>query len=167
MILTPDSITRFWKKVIISDGCWDWSGEIIHNGYGRLSVNNKHILAHRFSWLLHNGDIPAANSYHGICVLHKCDNRRCTNPNHLFLGEHKDNMLDCKQKKRTRTIVGDKPNGSKLNSCQVKEIRTTGKNGTYESIALKYNVTRHMISKIINRKAWLHLDSEVKGHIDG
>lgn len=90
---------RFWSKVIISDGCWEWSGGKDTNGYGRISLpgkGNGSIGAHRYSAIVHFGMFDKR-----LLVLHKCDNRSCVNPNHLFLGTEKDNMLDMVAKGRS------------------------------------------------------------------
>jgi hypothetical protein len=81
---------RFWKKVNINDidRCWEWLG-CISLGYGHFSLNKKMIGAHRVSWILIHGDIPE-----GFDVLHKCDNKSCVNPNHLYLGTQADNNRD-------------------------------------------------------------------------
>jgi len=86
---------RFWKKVKkIKNGCWEWVGATTC-GYGRIGVCGKTVIAHRLSWVWANGKIPK-----GLCVLHKCDNRPCVNPKHLFLGTKKDNTRDCIRKGR-------------------------------------------------------------------
>lgn len=95
---------RFWLRVMKTDTCWIWNGWSGNKNYGRMSIYDKGkmknipTLAHRVSWELHNGKIP-----HGIHVLHKCDNPPCVNPDHLFLGTHKDNMMDMSKKGRHRS----------------------------------------------------------------
>ncbi len=93
---------KFLKKANVGgiDDCWNWLAGGRGNGYGALKFKGKVIDAHRFSWILHNGKIPK-----GKFVLHKCDNRKCINPNHLFLGTHVDNMIDAYGKGRLKLPV--------------------------------------------------------------
>ena len=87
---------RFWEKVNKTIDCWEWIGAIDRHGYGKFSIKYKKYIAHRISWELHNGKIPK-----GICVLHRCDNRKCMNPEHLWLGTQQDNSDDMIRKGRS------------------------------------------------------------------
>lgn len=80
---------RFWSQVEQREGCWAWKGGKHRQGYGQIRANGKQDKAHRVSWALHFGLVPE-----GMCVLHSCDNPECTRPDHLWLGTHRDNMLD-------------------------------------------------------------------------
>jgi len=78
-------------------GCWNWKPCKSRDGYGVASYKSRNIRAHRFSWMIFKGDIPT-----GQCVLHRCDNPSCVNPDHLFVGTHKDNVHDKLAKGRGR-----------------------------------------------------------------
>lgn len=84
---------RFWANVRKSDGCWNWIGRKVKSTkklfYGTLKIGEHGMLAHRFSWELHNGEIPLRKQ-----VLHKCDNGLCVRPDHLFIGTQLDNVRD-------------------------------------------------------------------------
>lgn len=98
---------RFWSKVafIPFHTCWEWIGAVGARGYGNFSAHGKSVRAHRFSWELHNGSIPKSTTYHGTVVMHKCDNKRCVNPDHLQLGTQSDNIRDCYSKGRSTMNV--------------------------------------------------------------
>ena len=131
------------------NGCWVWKGSLANKGYGRLYHNGENVFAHRFSWRLYNGPIN-----NDLCVLHRCDNRACVNPDHLFLGTDADNCRDRHQKGRTVNVRGERHGRRKLTEQQVKAIRRSKKPGV--QLARLYGVSDTTISKIRNRLKWTH-----------
>lgn len=93
---------RFWSKVskCECDKCWEWTASLNSKGYGRMNMQGRTGLSHRLSWLIHFSEIPD-----GLDVLHHCDNPKCVNPNHLFLGTHSDNMRDMVKKGRNGAVT--------------------------------------------------------------
>lgn len=142
----------FKKHVVIQDGCWDWKGIVEWTGYAKLSIRPP-IKAHRASWIIHKGPIPK-----GLIVCHTCDNRKCTNPDHLWLGTHKENIQDRMKKGRCNTPKGIQLKVSKVNEQQVKEIKCQLKNGlTCSEIGRQYKISRKIISRIKNGDTWKHI----------
>lgn len=145
---------RFYKKLSAPDknGCILFNGEILCSGYGRMCVNYKKIVAHRLSWIIHNGTIPKEK-----CVLHICDVRRCVNPDHLFLGTYKDNSDD--KVKKNRQQRGSQVKLANLNEEQVVQIKKLlNKNVKQKLIALKFNVTPGAIWQIKTGLTWKHIE---------
>lgn len=150
-VLTTKNI--FFKNVLLpnENGCMEWKNLKI-NTYGRIKYNNKSGLAHRFSYELFVGKIPE-----NMCVLHKCDNRKCVAPDHLFLGTIADNDRD--RDLKNRQCRGEKQWGAKLTEKDVKEIKIKLKNGmSHSKIAKQYNVTKQAITRISTNKNWRYIN---------
>lgn len=121
-------VDRFKAKVQPdpASGCWNWTGAIIEAvGYGRFGMPGGVDYAHRAAWRLFRGEIPE-----GIHVCHRCDNRRCANPDHLFLGTRSDNMRDCSTKGRIKIPPASRASSEEhqvaiLTNDQVREIRAS------------------------------------------
>ena len=96
--ITKAEIQRFWQNLTRDSrtGCWPWQAGKFHKGYGAFAyAGHRPGYAHRFSYLLHHGEIPE-----GALVLHRCDNPPCVNPAHLRLGTARDNTRDSVAKGR-------------------------------------------------------------------
>lgn len=150
-----DAIARFVANLKFSpSGCWDWTSyKRGPNGYGGFCSNQEKYYAHRASWLIHCGEIPE-----GMHVLHRCDNRSCVNPEHLFLGTHAENMADMAAKGRNRTPVlrGKAHGAAKLTEDDVRAIRAA-KGVTLQYLADKYGVANGHIHRIRSGKVWASL----------
>lgn len=158
MASSEEGQRRFWSKAKKgkSDECWEWIGGFDDHGYGKFCLTfdrgrNIYIRAHRISYFLANGG-PL-----GEAVCHKCDNPKCVNPHHLFLGTRADNAFDMVSKKRQ--AVGLRIYTTKLTPDQVQEIRILsfmfGLNNS--EIAESYEVSNSTIWTIVNRVMWRHL----------
>jgi len=164
-----DSVVRlFWSNVDqngsrqrhMNSRCWEWIGGH-SDGYGRIIAFGGSRLAHRISWMIHKGEIPEIENsdVRGTCVLHRCDNRSCVNPNHLFVGTHRDNMRDMAEKGRcvSNPMVGEECNLAKLTNAQVRFIRSSHANVTQSYLAKIFGINQSQISRIINGKVWTHV----------
>jgi len=152
---SPSIVEKFHKKLSLPDknGCIIFNGEILCSGYGRMCINYQKIVAHRISWMINFGNIP-----YGLWVLHKCDIRRCVNPNHLFLGTYRDNIDDKVSKNRQQR--GSEVKLANLNEIQVKEIKILlSEKVKQKVIAQKYNVTAGAIWQIKQKLTWKHINA--------
>lgn len=150
-------ILRFESKYIPepNSGCWIWLGATNKDGYGRFKFHNKLIGAHRASMMIYN---EQENS--SMCVLHKCDNPYCVNPNHLFFGTHLDNMRDKKKKGRVgfNPSYGEEHYNSKLKIEDITSIRTLSSKGhSNKEIAVLFDINPSTVSQIIRRVTWKHI----------
>ena len=148
----------FWPKVAVAgdDECWLWTGSKFDTGYGCVNRNWTAIGAHRISYELHFGPIPD-----GMFVCHRCDNKACVNPRHLFIGTPRENTQDMMIKGRHRVGMPTRPTGedhpmAKLNWNAVRDIRLARKNGALlRELAGRYKVTEALISAIAKNKIWI------------
>lgn len=145
---------RFWSNVAAArkEDCWLWVGSLSTKGYGNFTIQCKYWSSHRVAWELVNGPIPD-----GLCVLHRCDNPRCVNPAHLFLGTQLENIRDRDRKGRQVAMRGEKHGGAKLTTAQVREIRnrSTGRRGEQVQFAREFGVDQTLISLIIKNRIWV------------
>lgn len=139
---------RFWSHVDTTGECWVWIASTRSFGYGHLHFDGCSQAAHRVSWQLHNGPIPD-----GLLVLHRCDNPRCVNPDHLFLGTDADNVAD--KLAKGRGVWGETVGRSKLTSDQVLAIDCDPR--AHSAIAEEYGLAHSTVSRIKNRRRWKRL----------
>ena len=145
---------RFWMKVdkSPSNNCWEWTA-CKDFGYGVFMVYGKKWRAHRYSWFIHNGEIPE-----GMLVCHHCDNPGCVNPKHLFVGTQSDNIRDAfsKGRKILPDNRGENSGAAKLTWEQVREMRSlylAGKRNRSE-LAEIYRISSGHVSSIILHRSW-------------
>jgi hypothetical protein len=142
---------RFWSKVRIGDGCWEWQGGKFDNRYGAIKVAGRQCGAHRVAWELERGPIP-----NGMCVCHYCDNRACVRPGHLFIGTPADNNAD--KQAKGRQSRGEDIGGSKMTASAVREIRALVDCGaSCRALARRYGVSASTIERIASGSTWSHV----------
>ena len=156
---------RFWTKVdrensnIFYDNtrCWEWTDGLSKNGYGRYMYKGNVTLSHRYSYFLNFGEYDMK-----LNVLHHCDNPKCVNPKHLFLGTQFENMQDKVKKRRQR--FGELVNTSKLTEGDVTRIYKMLDSGNYlqREIAEVFGVTQGAIGLILRGITWKHIFKEIK-----
>lgn len=155
----------FWTRVNVGnpDQCWEWKGAKTSSGYGNLSWHGLHVQAHRVAYFLTNGGIGLLTNFRceGVAkryrrfVLHRCDNRLCCNPSHLFLGSMRANQLDAYSKGRKVQPRSNHAN-AKLTATQVQEIRGRYDRGEALQVALseEFGVSQRTISLIVRRETY-------------
>lgn len=146
------------KHITAPSGCWLWQGHLDRKGRGNLRVNGRRVIASRLSYELHFDVIPD-----GLYVCHECDNPQCVNPDHLWLGTHRDNTDDMIAKGRHRRcgrkdVQGERNSKAKLTAEQVQAIRRAGASGQRPSdLARQYGVVHSCIHGILTGRTWKHL----------
>lgn len=151
----------FWGRV--SKGkrseCWEWQGACNSTGYGNVAWHGAVYTAHRVSaWLSGFIDTPSApsTSREKTHVLHKCDNRKCCNPNHFFLGNYEDNQKDAYSKNRKVQPKGEAHTNAKLTNKQAAKIRQLYDVGMTQAVLAKqFGVSQRSISLIIRKETYI------------
>lgn len=143
----PRDLIRLYSRTQFDPAteCMNWEGAVTATtGYGKVKLDGRVMDTHRASWILSHGDIAP-----GMQICHTCDNRRCINPRHLFLGTRSDNMVDAAIKGRIDMKAVRAASPGKLTDTQVREIFTRVNAGEDRaSLAAAYNVSTTTISKI-------------------
>ena len=152
---------QLWSRVAVGapDECWEWQGAVTQYGYGTMMVEKRRRGPHRQAWILTNGDIAD-----GLFVCHSCDNRRCCNPAHLWLGTNDDNMRDRDEKGRgtpppaNEHLIGEAHPNSKITERDVLKIRALVAGGaTQTEVASIFGLTQPNVSMIVHGVTWKHV----------
>lgn len=148
------TLTRFNKKHIPepNSGCWLWEAAVSSEGYGQFYLEDKLRGAHVTSFILYKGPISE-----GMQVCHKCDTPLCVNPEHLFLGTKKDNMLDCISKGRRQDASGENNPFAKLSSNTVRAIYRAA--GSQREIAKRFGISQSHVSRIKRQEVWVDAEA--------
>lgn len=159
---------RLWAKVERRgpDDCWNWTGGVTRpgsHGYGRIFISYaarpRSMVAHRLAWMLANGPVPP-----DMEVCHRCDNPRCCNPAHLFLGTHTDNMRDCSSKHRTFWQTRPAPRGDAHPNTKTPDVTVMCMRmewamgiGSQSQVADRFSVPRKIAQDLISGRKRTHL----------
>lgn len=148
-MFTARDYIRFWSKVAIAaGGCAEWTGATYPSGYGDFYHEGRNHPAQRIAWEMVHGPINDPSLY----VLHRCDNRRCVEPDHLFLGRHQDNMDDMLSKGRKAILTGADHPSARLTPEQVAAIRADSR--SQRAIAKDYGISKTQVGNIKRGKQW-------------
>ena len=143
-----DAVARFEAKCRKTAGCWEWTAALGSQGYGHFWFQGKPRPASQVSHLLYVGAIPP-----GQHVLHRCDNRKCVRPDHLFLGTNRENVAD--KVSKGRQLKGMSLVTSKLTDNDVLAIRADPR--SQRALARAFGVSHTVIGQIKAGQLWRHV----------
>lgn len=139
---------RFWAKVDKSGECWLWTASHNRRGYGWFGLNGRNHAAHRVAWMLERGPIPD-----GAWVLHHCDVTGCVRPDHLYIGDHRQNTLDAIR--RRRMTFGEATWNHRLREVDVRAIKAlAAADFATEHIGALFGVTGRNVRHILEGRNW-------------
>lgn len=151
-----DPLRRFLSRITIQYGCWQLGKSV--KTYPTVWANGENMSAHRLSFEFFNGPIPK-----GMMVCHRCDNRSCVNPAHLFLGYSSDNIQDMYAKGRGVDNRGERCGTAKLTGANVDDIRRRHRAGERAvALAVEYGVCESQVYYILRGECWKERNSNVK-----
>lgn len=152
--VNPEERFHQHYKINQENNCWEWIKPLDKHGYGEIWVHTRKFKSHRYSYILHNGEIPLDR-----IICHRCGNKICVNPEHLYAGTYKDNVADAI---RMREIpIGEDNYLAKLTNSQVKEIKIKLSQGSRNcDLANEYKVNKNRISAIKTGIIWKHIGGE-------
>jgi len=142
--------------------CWEWTGSKGNSGYGNMGVSQKSYSAHRIIYALTFPNqitfLAPKDKRKKEFVLHKCDNRLCCNPNHLFLGNYDDNNKDAKAKGRSNSRKGANHSKAKLTQDQAEQARLFHGHGwTFTEIGKMFGIHANNISRICKYRGYVEM----------
>jgi hypothetical protein len=141
---------EFWSKQDAKSGCRLWTGGLRPDGFATLNLKGVRRMAHRLAWVDRHGAVPT-----GFDVLHRCDNRHCVNPDHLFLGTDKDRTAIMVRKGRNPILRGQKNGRAKLSASAVLQIRSDKR--ASKVVAAELGVDPSTIRYVRRRVTWSDL----------
>lgn len=148
--------SRFFKFIKNVNGCWEWQGNRLPQGYGLFWYKNKGHRANRVAWVLFRGKIPK-----GMFVCHRCDNPPCVNPEHLWLGSNRENQIDARNKGLLNPPKGENHPHAKLTKRDVWWIRSLAQSGTPPRLIIKkWHISAQTVCDIKANRTWKDLKRE-------